>query len=90
MIELAAFLILVGLCLLAFKLFALVFKAGVFVLTIPFQILGALFVAFLILLLFPFALVTGILAAVFAPLLILGPFLPLLLVALGIYLIVKH
>ena len=40
MIELAAFLILVGLCLFAFKLFALVFKAGVFVLTIPFQILG--------------------------------------------------
>jgi len=88
--ELAAFLILLGLFLIGFKLFALFFKAGVFVLTIPFQILGALFAVFLVILLLPFAVVTGVLAAVFAPLLILGPFLPFLLVILGIYLIVKH
>jgi hypothetical protein len=88
--ELAAFLILLGLVLIGFKLFALILKAGVFVLSIPFQILGALFAVFLILLLFPFAIVAGVLATIFAPLLVLGPFLPFLLVLFGIYLIVRH
>ena len=88
--EVAILLILLGVFLIGFKLLGLVFKAGIFVLTIPFQILGALLGVFLVLLLVPFAVVAGIVAVVFAPLLVLGPFLPLLLVALGLYLIVKH
>ena len=88
--ELAVFLILVGLFLIGFKLLALVFKAGFFVLTIPFQILGAILGALLVVFLLPFAIAGGVLAVIFAPLLVFGPLLPLLLIAFGVYLISKN
>jgi len=87
--ELAIILLLFAFCLIFFKLLAVIFKAGVFVLSIPFQIIGALFAVCLMVMLLPFVAVAGVLAVVFAPLLIIGPFLPLVLVLLGLYLVVK-
>lgn len=88
--EIAVILLLFAAFFIGFKLLALVFKAGVFVLTLPFQIIGAVFGVVLVLLLIPVAVLGGIFAALFAPFLILGPWLPLLLVLLGLYLVVKN
>lgn len=88
--EIVALLLLFTAFLIGFKLLALVFKAGVFVLTLPFQILGAVFGVVLVLLLIPFAVLSGLVAAFFAPFVIFGSWLPLLLVLLGVYLIVRH
>ena len=87
--ELAVILLLFGVFLLFFKLVAIVFKTGVFILTIPFQILGAIFGVVIFALFFPVILTAGVLTAVFAPFFIFGPFLPFLLVLFGLYLIVK-
>ncbi len=73
----------------AFKLLALVFKAGFFLISIPLQIIGAIFIALLAILFFPVGIVTGLITAIFAPLLIIGPLLPFLLIGLLIYLIVR-
>ncbi|MFQ5706100.1 MAG: hypothetical protein ACE5HO_01540 [bacterium] len=87
--EIAAVLLVLAFFLIFFKLFALLFKASLFVLSIPLQIIGALFAAGLVLLLLPVAVIAGAFAALFAPFFVLGPFLPLLLVLLGIFLVVK-
>lgn len=87
--ELAALLILFAFFLIFFKLMAVMFKAGFFVLSIPFQIIGAILAVGVVVLFLPFVAVAGVLAAVFAPLFVLGPFLPLLLILFGLYLIVK-
>jgi hypothetical protein len=78
-------------CFLAFfKVFALVFKAGLFVLTIPLQIVGAIISVFFLTLFLPLAIVGGIVATIFAPLLIIKPLLPLLLIGAGVYLLLKN
>ena len=87
--ELAIILLMFAFFLIFFKLLALIFKAGIFVLSIPFQIIGAIFAVFFIMMMLPFVAVAGVVAVVFAPLLVIGPFLPLLLVLLGLYLVVK-
>jgi len=87
--ELAVVLLLLAAFLIGFKLLAIVFKAGIFVLSLPFQLIGAVFGVVLVVLLIPFAVLGGFFAALFAPILILGPWLPLLLVLLGVYLIVR-
>lgn len=87
--ELAIILLMFAFFLIFFKLLAVIFKAGFFVLSIPFQIIGAIIAVFFIIMLLPFVAVAGALAVVFAPLLVIGPFLPLLLVLLGLYLVVK-
>jgi len=87
--ELAIILLMFAFFLIFFKLLAVVFKVGLFVLSIPFQIIGAIFLVVLMMMLLPFVAVAGVLAIVFAPLLVIGPFLPLLLVLLGLYLVVK-
>lgn len=88
--ELAVLLLLFAAFIFFFKLMAVILKAGFFVLSIPFQIVGAVLAVALILALLPFAVVAGVVAAVFAPLLILGPLLPFLLVLFGLYLLLKH
>ncbi|MFQ5605098.1 MAG: hypothetical protein ACE5HS_17680 [bacterium] len=87
--ELAVILLMLAGFIIFFKLLGWIFKAGFYVLSIPFQIVGAILAVALVLMLVPFAIVAGLLTAVFAPLFVLGPFLPLLLVLLGVYLIVK-
>ncbi len=90
MVELAVILLLLGAFLLFFKLLAVIFKAGIFVLTIPLQIVGALLAVLLVVTLLPFALVAGVLTVVLAPLFVLGPLLPLALVFFGLYLVMRR
>lgn len=87
--ELGVILLLLGLFLIGFKLLGLIFKASFFILSIPFQILGAILGVMLLVFLLPFATVAAVLTAILAPLFILGPLLPLLLVGFGFYLILK-
>ncbi len=87
--EIGVILLLLGLFLIGFKVLGLIFKASFFILSIPFQILGAIFGVILLTLLLPFAAVAGVLTVVVAPLFILGPLLPALLVFFGFYLILK-
>ena len=87
--ELAVILLMLAGFIIFFKLLALIFKAGIFVLSIPLQIIGAIFAVVLVLLLVPFAVTAGILTVIFAPLFVLGALLPLLLVLFGIYLVVR-
>jgi len=87
--ELAVVLLLLAGFLFFFKVLGLFFHAGIYILSIPFQIVGAIFGVLLVVFLFPVILTAGILGALFAPLFILGPFLPFLLVGLGLYLIVR-
>lgn len=87
--ELAILLLMFAGFLIFFKLLGLIFKAGIFVLSVPFQIIGAIFAVFFVLLLLPFAVVAGVLTVALAPLFVLGPFLPLLLVLFGLYLVVR-
>ena len=72
-----------------FKLLGLIFKAGIFLISIPLQILGAVFVAILAIAIIPIGAVAGVVALIFAPLLILGPLLPFLILGFLIYLLVK-
>ncbi len=87
--EIGVVLLLLGLFLIGFKILGLIFKASFFILSIPFQILGSILGVIFLILLFPFAAVAGVLTIVVAPLFILGPFLPALLVFFGFYLILK-
>ena len=88
--EVLAFLFLIFVLLLSFKLLALLFKTGIFILTLPLQILAALILAVVFLFLVPIGLVTGVLAVVLTPILFLGPLLPILLITLGIYLVLRR
>ena len=88
--ELIAFLFLFICFLVGFKVLALVFKASFFVLTIPLQIIAALIGIFCVTLFLPLAVAGGLLATIFAPILILKPLLPLLLIGAGVYLLAKN
>ena len=87
--ELAVLLLMLAGFIILFKLLAMVFKAGIYLLSIPFLIFGAVGAVLLVLLLVPFAVVAGVLMAVFAPLFLFGPFVPFLLVLFGLYLVVR-
>jgi len=87
--ELAVLLILFAAFLISFKVLGLIFKAGFFLLALPFQILGAVLGVVLLVLILPFAAVVAVLSALLAPLFVLGPVIPLLLVGAGIYLLAK-
>ncbi len=87
--EFLGILFLIVIILGTFKLLGIIFKAGIFLISIPLQIIGALFLAFFVMLLIPAGIVTGIIALILAPLLIFGPLLPIILLAFVIYLIVK-
>ncbi|RKY79274.1 hypothetical protein DRQ00_03520 [candidate division KSB1 bacterium] len=84
-------LLVIGLAfLLSIKLLALLFKTGIFILALPLQIFAALILTIIFLVLVPIGVITGILTVVLSPLLFLGPLLPILLVALGIYLLLRR
>jgi hypothetical protein len=87
--ELAVIFLMLAAFLIFFKLLAFVFKAGFFILSIPFQIIGAILAVVLVILLLPVAVMAGFLTVILTPIFVLGPLLPLLLVLLGIYLVVK-
>ena len=83
--EIISFLIIVALVLVVFKALGLIVKAGIFLLSIPLQIVIAVFITALILIVVPVTLATGFLAILLAPLGLLIPLLPFLLISLGIY-----
>ena len=87
--ELLAFIFLVFLLLVGLKIFAVLFKTALFLISIPFQILGAVFAAFLVFLFLPVGIIFAVVALIFAPLMILGPLLPILAIVGLIYLVVK-
>ncbi len=88
--ELVIALFLVAALILFFKLMAVIFKAGFFVLSIPLQIIAAVVAVVAVVALLPFAVIAGVFTVLLAPLFVLGPFLPFLLIILGLYLIAKN
>jgi len=87
--EILGLLFLIVIILGTFKLLAIIFKAGIFLISIPLQILGAVLLAILAIALIPAGIVTGVVALVLAPLLIVGPLLPILLLGFVVYLLVR-
>ena len=87
--EILGLLFLIVIILGTFKLLAIIFKAGIFLISIPLQIFGAVLLAILAIALIPAGIVTGVVALVLAPLLILGPLLPILLLGFVVYLLVR-
>ena len=88
--EFIAFLFILAVVLLGFKVLGLVLKTGFFLLSLPILIVVSIVVAVVIFALIPVALVTGLLAVILAPIGLLAPVIPLLLIGLGIYLLVKR
>ncbi len=73
------------------KLFAVVFHVGIFVLTLPFKLLGLLLALLLTpLILLPLGLLGGIVSLIALPLVVLAPIVPLLLIGLGLWIILKN
>ncbi len=87
--ELISFLLILALVLVAFKLLGLIFKAGIFLLSIPLQILVVLFIAILIFTLIPVTLTTGLVAIILIPLGLVAPLIPLAIIGFGIYLFAR-
>ena len=87
--EFITFLIILGFVLILIKVLGLLFRAGIFLISIPLQILMALVVAAVLFAILPVTLITGLLAAVLVPLGILVPLLPFLLIGFGIYMLAR-
>jgi hypothetical protein len=88
--DFLAFLIVLGCILLLFKVLGAIFKAGIFLISIPLQIIAAVFVAVVLFFALPAALFSGLFAVILIPLGILAPLLPFILVGLGIYLLARR
>lgn len=88
--EFITFLFILALVLLCFKALGLILKTGFFLLSLPILIIASIVVAVVIFALIPVALVTGLIAVILAPIGLLAPVLPLLLIGFGIYLLVKR
>ena len=86
--EILGLLFLIVLFLGTFKLLGIFFKIGFFLISIPLQILGVVILAVLAVALVP-AGIAALAAFIFAPLMLLGPLLPILLLGFLIYLLVK-
>ncbi|MBN2417229.1 hypothetical protein JXO52_15435 [bacterium] len=84
--EIIAFLFILILIVAGFKLLGFLFKAAIFMISIPLQILLFLFLASII-----FAVIgplfTGLVGLIIIPLGLMAPLLPILLIALGVYLL---
>lgn len=87
--ELAAILIILGFFILGVKIFGIVFKASLIVLSLPFIVIASLVLTVLFFVLFPVAVVAGALSFLLIPLSILGPALPVILLALIIFAITR-
>lgn len=84
--DFLAFLIVLGCVLLLFKLLGAIFRAGIFLISIPLQIIAAVIVAVVLFAVFP----VGLIAIILVPLGLLAPLLPFILVGLGIYLLARR
>ena len=88
MMEILSILLILAVVLIAFKLLGLIFKTGIFILTIPLQIIAVIVIFILCITLFPI-IITFITAAILVPVGLLAPLLPLLAIGFGIYLLLK-
>jgi hypothetical protein len=88
MMEILSILLILAVILIAFKLLGLIFKTGIFILTIPLQIIAVIVIFILCITLFPI-IITFITAAILVPVGLLAPLLPLLAIGFGIYLLLK-
>lgn len=69
-----------------FKIFGLIFQAGLAILSIPFLIIGTLVgVLAIVLFVIPVSLFAGLAGLLVAPFALLGPLLPVLLIVGGLY-----
>ncbi|MGH7496002.1 MAG: hypothetical protein ACREOO_26920 [bacterium] len=90
MLEMIVLFVFLLLAFVALKVLALIFKIGLWALTLPLQILLGLMAAIIaVVLIVPLVLVAGLVGLVLAPLALLLPLFPFLLVAGGLYLLLR-
>jgi len=87
--EFLAFLLILGIVLITIKILGLIFRASIFLLSIPLQIFAGVIIAVVLFTVIPATLITGFFAFVLIPLGILAPLLPLFLIGYGIYLLAR-
>jgi hypothetical protein len=87
--EFITFLLILALVFIAIKLMSLVFRAGIYLLSIPLQILIGAFVVLLLGIILPITIISGLLPLLFVTLAILVPLFPLFLIGLGIYMLAR-
>jgi hypothetical protein len=90
MLDILAFLFVVFVIVAFFKVAGLIFKTGIFLLSLPLMILVGIILAVVFFAIFPVALIGGLLTVIFAPLVILTPLLPLVLIGFGILLLARN
>lgn len=89
--EIIAILFIVLAVWLALKMMAFFLDVAIFAIALPFKILAVLLGLFLgVFLLIPLGVLTGVAALLIAPLALAAAALPLILIAVGIYLIIKN
>jgi hypothetical protein len=88
--ELVSLLVIGLLVLIGVKLLGLFLKFVLFLITLPIQLLALMVVGLVLLFLVPFGIFGMLVGLVAAPLVLLKPLIPLLLVLVGLYLIVRH
>ncbi len=86
--ELLSILLILAILLIAFKLLGLIFKTGIFLLTIPLQIITVIIIFILAIAIFP-VILSFVTAAILVPLGFFAPLLPFLVIVFGIYLLLK-
>ncbi len=89
MSSLLTFLFIFGVILIGFKLLGLIFKTGIFLISLPVIIVLGVILSVLIITIFPIVVVGGVLGLLLAPLGILAPLLPFILIGLGIYMLAR-
>lgn len=73
------------------KLVGVIFHAGIFMIALPFKLLAlALSGIVVVLVLIPLGVVAGLIGLIALPLAILGPFLPFILIALGLWALLRR
>ena len=90
MLELITLLVFVVLACAVLKVFLLIFKVGFWALTLPLQFLAGLIAVILaMVVIVPLALLAGLFGLLLAPLALLLPLFPVLLIAGGLYLLMR-
>ncbi len=87
--DIVAFLMILILVIVAFKVAAVIFKTAFFLISIPLQIVLFVGLSLIMVALLPAMIITGLTAIFMIPYAFLGPLLPFILVLLGLYLVLK-
>ena len=88
--EVIAVLLIILFSIIFLKILALMFHVGIFMLTLPFKLLAVLVsVLLVVFVLIPIGVVGGLVGLILLPLTILIPILPLALILMGLYFLLK-